>query len=207
MLKCSYAYVERVDLGIFKEKMYKPHTAKIDFYYMNIAAFLIFGAFSVWIFLGHLGSGGKYFLLTNFSSSTTGTVTKIQSRKNPSTNTWGHLAFEEFVSSEYYYKYRDSSGVSHENSIWLVDDFVENKFAKKGELKLTRKHIYEIGQSEEIKYLEKWPAVFLPLSCLQPLQFDMKVMFGSLVALLGFGLLIFFNIRSLLKFRKTNKNY
>ena len=187
--------------------MYKPHTAKIDFYYMNIAAFLFFGAFSVWIFLGHLGSGGKYFLLTNFSASSTGTVTKIQSRKNPSINTWGHLAFEEFVSSEYFYMYRDSSGVSHENSIWLVDDFVENKFAKKGEKRTVRTHVYKIGQSEEIKYLEKWPQVFLPLSYLAPLQFDMKVMFGSLLTLLGFVLLILLNIRSLLKFRKTNKNY
>ena len=187
--------------------MYKPHTAKIDFYYMNIAAFLFFGAFSVWVFLGHIGSGEKYLLLTNFSASSTGTVTKIQLRENPSYNTWGHLALEEFVSSEYYYLYRDSSGVSHGNSIWLVDDFVKNKFAKKGELKFTRKHIYEIGQSEEIKYLERWPAVFLPLSCLAPLQFDMKVMFGNLIALLSFGLLILLNIRSLLKFKETNKNY
>ncbi len=114
---------------------------------------------------------------------------------------------EEFVSSEYYYTYRDSSGVSHENSVWLLDEFVENNFAKKGEAKFSRKHIYEIGQSEEVKYLEKWPAVFLPLSCLAPLQFDMKLMFGSLIAFLGFGLLILLNIRSLLKFKKTNKNY
>ena len=187
--------------------MYKPHTAKIDFYYTNIAAFLFFGAFSLWIFSGHLGSGGKYFLLTNFSESSMGTVTKIESRKNPSYNTWGHLALEKFVSSAYYYMYRESSGITHENSIWLLDDFVENKFAKENEPKFTRTHIYEIGQSEEVKYLEKWPAVFLPISSLAPLKFDMKVMIGSLIALLSFGFLIVLNIRALLKFKKTNKNY
>ncbi len=36
----SDSYIKRVELRIFKEMMYKPHTAKIDFYYMNIAAFV-----------------------------------------------------------------------------------------------------------------------------------------------------------------------
>ena len=187
--------------------MYKTHTAKIDFYYMNIAAFVIFGAIATYIFLGHLGTGAKYFLLTNFGLPGTGIVTSIEARKNPSLQIWSSRAVEEFRSSEYFFKYTDHSGTSHENSVWLLDDFVENKFAKKGEKRTVRTHVYNIGQSEEIKYLEKWPQVFLPLSYLAPLQFDMKVMFGSLVTLLGFVLLILLNIRYLLKFRKTNKNY
>ncbi len=187
--------------------MYRPHTAKIDFYYMNIAAFLLFGALSAWIFLGHLGSGSKYYLLTNFGESSTGTVTKIEARKDPSFGTWGHRAFEEFESSEYFFKYQTNSEGLLENSIWLLDNFIENKFAKKGEQKYTRKHVYNIGQTETVKYLNKWPAVFLPVSCLLPLEFDMKVMFGSLIALLSFAILIFFNIRSLMKFREIQKNY
>lgn len=135
--------------------MYKPHIAKIDFYYMNIAAFVIFGAIAAYIFLGHLGTGAKYILLTNFGLPSTGIVTSIEARKNPSFQIWSSRAVEEFRSSEYFFKYTDHSGTTYENSIWLLDDFAENKFAKNGKKRTIRTHVYKIGQSEEIKYLEK----------------------------------------------------
>lgn len=187
--------------------MYKPHIAKIDSHYMNIAAFLFFGAISLWFFWGNLPSGGKYYLLTSFGSSTIGTATKVQPRANMSLNTWTHLPFEEIMSSEYFFTYQDQSGTQHKNSIYLVDDFIENKSTRDGEKRFTRKHIYAPGQTEEVRYLERWPAVFLPISCLAPLKFDMKVMFGSLLALLAFALLFLLQIRSLLKFKTTNKRY
>ena len=67
-------------------------------------------------------------------------------------------------------------------AFWLLDDLVENKFAKNDIENFTRKLVYKHGQSEEIKYLEKWPSLFLRLSCLALLQFDKKIMIGSLIS-------------------------
>ena len=188
--------------------MYKPHNAKLDFYYMNIAAFVIFGALSAWACWSYLGSGGKYFLLDRFGISSAGTVTKVAKRENKSINTWGHLPFEEYLSSEYFFKYTDKSGISHENSVFLLDEFIENKFWKKnGEPRFERKNFYKIGQTEEVKYLENWPAVFLPVSCLPPLAFDMKILFISFLMLSILVSLLIWNIWALRKFQLSSKRY
>ncbi len=99
--RCPDIYTMRVDIKIFKEKMYKPHNAKIDVYYMNIVALLFMGAFAAFILWGHVGTGAKYFLLTNFGTTSTGTVAKIEYSINLSLRTRVHLTLREYSSSAY----------------------------------------------------------------------------------------------------------